>query len=335
MKKVLHLLASNTYSGAENVVCTIIENFRDEYNMIYCSPKGKIQTILQNKNIEYCGIEKLNLKNIKRVIKKNKPDIIHAHDYKASLLIALSGYKGKIISHLHINAEFAKKWNLKTIAYSAAVNKFSNIIGVSDSIINEAIFKDKIKDKYRTIYNYVDKESIISKSKEKEYLEKYDLFYIGRLNELKNPIEFIEIIKEIKKEKGNITAVIIGDGELKQRCEFKIKEYNLEKNITMLGFIDNPFPIIKNCKIGIMPSKVEGFGLTVIESMILNKPVLNSGVGGLKEIFRNNTEYICENILQYVKKAIKLLEKTQDVTLLTSQYILKEEWKDKLKRVYE
>ena len=38
MTKVLHLLASRIYSGAENVVCTIIENFTDEFDMAYCSP---------------------------------------------------------------------------------------------------------------------------------------------------------------------------------------------------------------------------------------------------------------------------------------------------------
>ena len=41
-KKVLHILASNSFSGAENVVCTIVKNMTDEYDMYYCCPQGDI-----------------------------------------------------------------------------------------------------------------------------------------------------------------------------------------------------------------------------------------------------------------------------------------------------
>ena len=52
-KNVLHLLASNSYSGAENVVCTIIDNCSDKYDMYYCSPDGPIRDILEKRNIKF------------------------------------------------------------------------------------------------------------------------------------------------------------------------------------------------------------------------------------------------------------------------------------------
>ena len=55
-----------------------------------------------------------------------------------------------------------------------------------------------------------------------------------------------------------------------------------------------------NSKIGIMPSKYEGFGLAAVEALILNKPVLNSGVGGLKEIFSKNKDFICSSEEDYI-----------------------------------
>ena len=45
--KVLHLLASNKYSGAENMVCQIINLFSGEIEMLYCSPKGEIEQSLK------------------------------------------------------------------------------------------------------------------------------------------------------------------------------------------------------------------------------------------------------------------------------------------------
>ena len=51
-KRVLHLLASNSYSGAENVVCTIIDNC-SEYDMYYCSPDGPIRKSLEDRKINF------------------------------------------------------------------------------------------------------------------------------------------------------------------------------------------------------------------------------------------------------------------------------------------
>lgn len=336
LKKVLHVLASNKFSGAENVVCTLIHKFEDEYDMAYCSPFGPIEETLKRKNIKYYGINKLNVKNIKKILKQYNPDIIHAHDYTASVIASFCGFQGKIISHIHINAEFAKTWNLKTILYSIRISKFNNIIGVSDSVINEAIFKKKINPKYSTIYNYCDKEKIIKLSQNKGNEKKYDLFFIGRLNNLKNPIEFIEIINELKDKK--INAVIIGDGELKTECRNKIKEYDLKKNVEMIGFVENPFSIIKNCKIGIMPSLVEGFGLTAIESMVLGKNVLNSGVGGLAEIFKEMPNLVCKSREEYcakIKNMLKINENGVNFKKIIEKYTNEKKWKESFINIYE
>lgn len=336
MKKVLHLLASNKYSGAENVVCTIIENLKDEYDMAYCSPHGLIEKTLNEKNVKYYGMNKFNLSNLRKIIKDYNPDIIHAHDYRASTLAAFSGFKGKIISHLHNNCPFAKSWNLKTILYNVCISKFDKIIGVSDKIYQEAVFKNKIKNKYVTIYNYIDENLVVKKATEYKYKKNYDLFFIGRLTEQKNPFLFIDIVSKLKNNKSDIKAVIIGDGELKEECLKKISDYNLSSNIDMVGFVSNPFPIIKNSKVCIMPSKWEGFGLTAIESLILNKPVLNSGVGGLGEIFKDNYEFICNNMEDYIEKFNEINNKQNfDFQSITKKYCDVNEWKNQLKNCYK
>ena len=53
--KILHLLQSNRFSGAENVVCQIIRMFENEPNieMVYCSRDGQIREALNERNINY------------------------------------------------------------------------------------------------------------------------------------------------------------------------------------------------------------------------------------------------------------------------------------------
>lgn len=332
MQKILHLLSSNIFSGAENVVCTIIKNSRDEYEAAYCSPDGKIREKLEKEQIEYYPLKRMNLSEIKGVIKRYNPNIIHAHDYTASVLVAMSGFRGRMISHLHTNSPFARKWNLKTIVYSKMITKYSHIVGVSDKIYEEAIFKNKMRDKYSTIYNYVDKEEIIRKSLEYDFDQWYDLFFIGRLTEPKNPLMFIEIVKNIVRKDNNIKAVIIGDGELKQQCIDLIEEYQLKQNIELLGFVENPFPIIKKCQVGIMPSKWEGFGLTAIEALILEKTVLNSGEGGLAEIFKEQPQWICGTVEEYVKAYENITE--MECFNIIERYTNKEKWKEQLLQLY-
>ena len=76
-KTVLHILASNKFSGAENVACTIIENMNEDYNMIYCCPHGPIDETLIKKRIRQAPLNKFNIKNIKKTINNYHPYIIH------------------------------------------------------------------------------------------------------------------------------------------------------------------------------------------------------------------------------------------------------------------
>ena len=63
--KVLHLLASKRFSGAENTACQIIKLF-DNAEMCYCSPDGQIAQTLKEKEIRFIPLEKLSFKNVKK-----------------------------------------------------------------------------------------------------------------------------------------------------------------------------------------------------------------------------------------------------------------------------
>lgn len=296
-KRILHLLASNSYSGAENVVCTIINNNKDN-EMYYCSPMGPIANTLKNRKIKYIPLKRLSPGEVKRVCRDNKIDIIHAHDYKASFVAGMSGFKGRIISQLHVNWEFNKRWNLYTFIYSKIMKRFSKIVVVSKEIMDDAVYVKKKQEKFEIITNVVDSKRVMIKKDEFE-TDKYDLIFVGRLTSVKQPEMVIEITKKLKEDYPKIRTCMIGDGELMDNCHRLIKEYGLEENIDMKGFIANPFPYIKNSKIALLPSLSEGLPMSVIECMILGVPVINSGVDGLATLFKEYPEFICETIDDY------------------------------------
>ena len=90
--KVMHVLNSRIYSGAEKVVCQIIKSFRDDagMEMVYCSPESDIvRQMLSEQDVTYLPMETMSAKELRRVIAEQKPDLIHAHDMRASFFPSL------------------------------------------------------------------------------------------------------------------------------------------------------------------------------------------------------------------------------------------------------
>lgn len=306
-KRVLHLLSSNSLSGAESVAINIIKSLENEYEFVYVSPKGQIEGVLKEKGINYIELDNINPYSLNKLLKKWKPDIVHAHDFRASIKVALSLYKCKKVSHLHQNPFWIKNINKYSIAYTSTCFAYNNILTVSSQVKDEAIFSKVVKHKIQVLDNYVDRENVIQKSKLSCTDGEYDIVYVGRLAEEKDPIRFINIIKEVSKLKPELKVAIVGDGILSNECKNLIRKLKLESNIEMMGFLNNPYSIINKSKVLVMTSKWEGFGLVAVEAMILGKPVVAPPVGGLKSVIDENCGYLCETDNEFVMRICNIL----------------------------
>lgn len=338
-KRVLHLLASNSYSGAENVVCNIIESCNDEYDMYYSSKDGSIRDILNGKHIKFVPYQSLNVRNIRKIVRDYHIDIIHAHDFKASFIASFLKNECKIVSHLHCNYKLLKLKSLVSFVYSIVQKNYSKVIVVSDEILNVASFGEKIRYKTIVLPNVVDSKKVEKLAREFKCKD-YDLVFLGRLIELKQPLLFLDIVKEIKKKFPGVKACVIGNGEMYSDCLKKIKDDELVDNVDMLGFQKNPFPYVKHSKVAVLPSKFEGLPMSVIECMILDTLVVNSGVGGLKDMYLGYEKYICHNLDEYVNCILKLLKKDKmeyhdDCQKIVHDYVNVFEYAKKIKGIYQ
>ncbi len=115
------------------------------------------------------------------------------------------------------------------------------------------------------------------------------LLYVGRLDKRKGIDFLIETIPLVVKEDPNIKLFIIGKGKLREKLERFIKRNNIEKNVKFLGFVsDEDLPKWYNkCKLTIVPSIFEGFGITAIESLACGTPVIATNTDGLKDIIKD------------------------------------------------
>lgn len=303
--KILHLLSCNSFSGAENVACTIIESLDKEYECIYCSPNGAIKDMLLDKDINYYPLSKMSLSEIKKALKDIKPDIIHAHDYKASCIAAL--LSKNVIAHIHGNKLFMRKKNIKSLIFKIISKRFKKIIFVSDSCFNDYIYKKSISNKSVILYNTVDKNEIINKSKEYK-TKKYDLIFIGRLVYEKNPEKLFEIIKRLSYQKDNLKVAIVGEGPLLDRIKYLTNTFCLNEVIDFYGYVSNPYPILNNSKILILTSIFEGTPMVCLEAQALNKPVVAPPIDGIKRIIKDGYNgHLCNTYDDFIKKIIQIL----------------------------
>lgn len=321
--KVLHVLNSNSYSGAENVAITIINGIKEEFEVAYTSPDGSIRNYLKENNIKYFPIyeRSLTVKEFKRIVYTYKPDIIHAHDFTASVVSAVVARKNPIINHLHNNCPWLKKYSLKTFAYLGAAIRANKILTVSNSVMDEYVFGRFLEKKTKVIGNPVDIEAIQKKAEEAILKEPSDLIFLGRLSTPKNPMMFIDIVSEIVKFKADLRVAIVGTGELESEVKNKCKALKLDNNIKFYGFQKNPYGLLKASKILCMPSLWEGFGLAAIEALALGVPVIAAPVGGIVNIVTNDCGCLCEDKDEFVKVIYSLL--CNEINLKKKSYFAK------------
>lgn len=339
--KVLHILSSNKFSGAENVVCQIISMFDNDIEMAYCSPDGPIKETLANKNITFIPLEKLNLKNIKKAVKEFKPDIIHCHDFKAIILGSFikNVYK---VGHIHTNKVEMHSFNLKSILVKHFFKKFDQLVWVSTSSYAEFYFKNKVATKSSILPNIISVEKLISNANLSDDTKNYDVLYLGRMCYEKDPIRLATILASLIKTNPTIKCGVIGDGYMMEDFKNALKNYEVEGKIDVLGFMSNPYKILQSSKCLLMTSNLEGTPMCAIEAISLGVPVISTKTGGMNDLIKNDINgYLYDTneeaqkcILELLKNENKLMQLKESSKQFGANYNKVEEYKSKLSKIY-
>ena len=250
--------------------------------------------------------KKISLKELKKYL--NFSDIII--DYDMGLLRNLHKINlqnKKIIGWSHAGSgELLRKKQKRE-----NVNKYDCIVTINETMKNGYLKNYNNKEVVK-IYNFLDFDLIEKKAEEK--LEKdYGKYIIsvGSLTENKNHKLLINVFKILKdKYKVSEKLLIAGEGKERENLEKQIRELNLENDVLLLGQKENPYKYIKNSELYILPSKSEGFSLTLVEAMYLQKMIISTHNNGSEELVKenkygvlieNNADKMAEKINYYLK----------------------------------
>ncbi|WP_294961850.1 glycosyltransferase [Sulfurimonas sp.] len=206
--------------------------------------------------------------------------------------------------------------------------------GVKEKVL-EVLSKTRVSaNSVELIHNPIDIELIREKSNAyKPDINKPYIISVGRITPNKNISFLLESYKYAKNYLSlTMPLVIVGNGHDMKNVKSKIIELNLEKNVKLLGILENPYPWIKNAEILTSTSKAEGFGMVLIEALSCKTKVITTkSIGGVKDIMLDDLEkYMIDfseekfaNKICEVIEESKVLDFDKYINRFSSQSIVK------------
>jgi len=291
--KILHTIYDLNGGGTQRQLLYLVNNEKNKNinHAIFCVDdlaRNKVQNnvmiySMKRKTKYDFGIFKL----LSDTIENYKPDIIHAwlpHYITIPSMFIAEKYN---IPCIYSYRNTRKLKSIRDFVEYLFILKYSDkIVSNNDIIFSSKFYKYLFRIKNGEIIdNGFPIEEIKKKSNKKNnFLEnnKFNLLFSGRLIHQKNLNILIEAFHEIK-QKNKFKLYICGEGYLKKQLIEKINNLKLNKYISILGYREDIYSIMKNSDLLILPSKFEGMPNTLFESMILGLPVLASNIGQHKK----------------------------------------------------
>lgn len=229
-----------------------------------------------------------------QIAKDREHDIIHAHDWLAFPAgIAAKRISGKpLIIHVHATEFDRSGENVNKRVYEierSGMEESDHIIAVSQLTKNIIVSKYDIPaEKVTVIHNAVLDTSIINRISRKKVPEKIVTF-LGRITFQKGPEYFIEAANKVIQRDSNVRFVMAGSGDLLNRMITRVAELRIATKFHFTGFLkgDDVDEMYAISDVYVMPSVSEPFGISPLEAVRHNTPVIISKQSGVAEVLKN------------------------------------------------
>ncbi|WP_177162396.1 glycosyltransferase [uncultured Fusobacterium sp.] len=316
----------------------------EEVNYKYMLPQKIIDKSLyyreRKKNIFYKMLYSFMLSYEKYIIKKNylefSKDREIVIDFKSGDFLKLinleNGVDKKRVCWLHGEITKLNKYEKRKKFLRENLNKCDKVVCICEDMKNGVIKEiPELKEKLEVIYNPFDIEKIKIKSSdyseikdnEKNLLEDNYIIMVSRLDNVQKDFDtLIKAFKIVNQKRKDIKLYLLGEGPDREKIENMIKDEDLQEYIKLLGVKKNPYPWIKNSKLLVHSSRYEGFGLVLVEALILGKVVISSNCKvGPREILNNGEYGSLVEVGDYNAMAQEILELLQENPKKKEKYL--------------
>lgn len=298
MKNILLLVPRLNIGGAESYVALVARSLKLlGYNVYLASAGGALATKLQQEGIKHFFLPIRLSKYIsgmllKRIIKKYNIEIIHANSEAAGIAAVKAKQKYNLDIPIVYTAHGVLPAKVKDI-----INQVDKIIAVSNFSREAAIKEGFSANKIEVVYNGVDIDKFKPHEEKRNLLRKkynipqdaFTMIIVSRIKNLRNKghQHLINILSKYEVSK-NWHLVVIGKGKGLGGLKQKVKEYNLQDRVHLLGHKTDVENYEDMADVVVLPSYFETFGLVLAEGMAMEKPAVAFKVGGVPEVIEDN-----------------------------------------------
>ena len=203
-----------------------------------------------------------------------------------------------ITEHNTLSSIVKSKSDLRWQVYPKLAKWFypwaDQIITVSNDVANDLTRTAKIPRKLiQVVYNPIVTADLQAKSKEPldhpwfKDGEPPVILSVGRLTDQKAFDILIQAFYFVRKNHA-VKLLILGEGENRVALETLIWQLGLEQDVSLMGFVQNPYPYMAHASLFVLPSRWEGLPTVLVEALYLGAPIVATDCpGGSREILRD------------------------------------------------
>ena len=222
-------------------------------------------------------------------------DVIHAHDWLTFPAgMAAKRVSGKpLVIHVHATDFDRSGGSVNPAVYEierAGMHAADRIIAVSNLTRNIIIEKYGVHpDKVFTVYNAVEPMERKEELKRERGISDKIVTFLGRITIQKGPEYFIEAAYKVLERMNNVRFVMAGSGELLYKMISRTAALRIGERFHFTGFLkgDDVRHMFSLSDVYVMPSISEPFGISPLEALQSNVPVIISHQSGVSEILRH------------------------------------------------
>lgn len=289
--RILFFITRSCLGGAQSVIINIANSLSKEHNVAVAAgiDDGEEASLLWNaldSSVQCFKIKPLvkrlspikdilAAKEMRRIFRSFKPDVIHLHSSKVGVLGRIVLPKNKLIYTVH-GFDSIRIANRKYIIVERLLQKRCRyIVGVSQYDCDN-LLKEGIHNNVELVHNGLiveQREDIIKPNYFKDGAK--NIICIARISPQKNHRLFIDIAKLLPEYNflwaGNLEPI---DIPMSDNCHF-------------IGNLPNAGAYCKFADLFLLTSNYEGLPMVIIEAMSQGLPVISSDVGGVSEIVKD------------------------------------------------
>ena len=297
----LHIDTARSWRGGQNQVLLTVLGLREigQRAALIAHPDGELRRRAEEgvDLIPLAPRSEMDLSaawRLSRVLKRLKPDVVHAHDphglAMASLALSLGGASaGRQAPALvasrrvdfHLKGNSLSRWKHRQVDCFIAASEAIRRILIADGVPD---------DQAVTVHEGIDVErvaSVPSVDVHQTFWLPHHAPVVGNVAALvphKGQRYLIEAAHRVVQEIPDARFVILGEGELRDQLERQVREHHLEKHVLLPGFRTDVMGCLKSFDLFVMSSVTEGLGTSLLDAMACSRPIVATTAGGIPEV---------------------------------------------------